>query len=171
VLAEAGTTLSGVKGLRLHNMRKEWLYAMLALGAGLIGGIIGGRFSNPGAALAAEAPVKNIAAEEIALVDAHNKTHAFLHLNKDGDPSFELYDHLGKLRAGLGFSSGQELGLKLFDAKGATRIIMTVSSDGVSALRLLDSKSQPRELLGIDNAGEPAIDFYSSDGRLLRELP
>jgi hypothetical protein len=152
-------------------MRKEWLYATLALIAGLAGGFLGSKLNGASAAVAAEAKPKNLAAESIRLVDVSGKTHAALHLNKDGEPSFEIYDHTGKLRAGLAIDSEQELALRLYDVKGSARVGMSVSPDGVPALRLFDAEARPRTLLGVDHDGEPALDFYASNGKLMRELP
>jgi hypothetical protein len=152
-------------------MKKEWSYAALALAAGLLGGIIGGRWSNGAPASAAEAPAKSIEARRITLVGAKGNALAALYTNKDGEPSFDLYDHTGKLRAGFAIGGDQFLGLKLYDAKGVERITMTVNSDGIPALRIFDSEATPRTLLGVDSDGEPALDFYSRQGKLLRELP
>jgi hypothetical protein len=152
-------------------MRKEWLYAMLALMAGTAGGVIGGRWSNAAIVIAAETSAKTIAAQQIVLIDAQGKTRAALHLNNQGEPGLDLYDHTGKLRAGFAINSEQELGLKLYDTKGVERVTMTVNSDGIPALRLYDSEANPRALLGVDTEGEAALDFYSRQGKLLRELP
>ena len=152
-------------------MGKELSYAALALIAGLTGGIVGGRWSNGAQASAAEAPAKSIEARRIALVDAKGITQAALYTNKDGEPSFDLYDHTGKLRAGFSIGSEQYLGLKLYDTKGVERLTMTVNSDGIPALRIFDAEATPRTLLGVDSDGEPALDFYSRQGKLLRELP
>ena len=162
-------------------MRKEWWYASLALAAGLIGGIIGGRWNN-GAAAAAEptraisaakpvaAPARLVAAQRIELVDAKGKTEAAIY-TKDGGPSFDLYDHTGRQRVGIFVGGDQSLGLRLYDGKGVERVAMTINSDGIPTLRIFDSRSTLRTLLGVDNEGEPALDFYSREGRILRELP
>lgn len=162
-------------------MKKEWSYAALALTAGLIGGMIGGRWSN-GAAVAAEpakpietakraeAPAKLVAAQRIELVDANGRTEAALY-DRSGGPSFDLYDHTGKERVGIFIGEDQSLGLRLYDAKGVERVAMMINSDGIPTLRVFDASATLRTLLGVDNEGEPALDFYSREGRILRELP
>jgi hypothetical protein len=162
-------------------MRKEWSYAALALAAGLIGGMVGGRWSN-GAAAAAEparpietakpivAPAKLLAAQRIELVDAKGRTEAAIY-TKSGGPSFDLYDHTGKERVGIFVAGDQSLGLRLYDAKGVERVAMMINPDGIPTLRIFDGGATLRTLLGVDNEGEPALDFYSREGRILRELP
>jgi hypothetical protein len=149
--------------------RKELLYATLALAGGMIGGVMGNKLNR--AAAATEAIPKRIAAQELQLVDAHGRMAAALTVSKEGEPSFAMYDHSGKLRTDLSIGSGQELGLKLYDAKGAMRISMMISAEGIPAMRLFDPSVRPRALIGVDSEGEPAMDFYTSNGRLMRELP
>jgi hypothetical protein len=36
---------------------------------------------------------------------------------------------------------------------------------------MYDAAGQARELMGVDNGGEPALMFYASDGKFLRQLP
>ncbi|HEX4209003.1 MAG TPA: hypothetical protein VHY56_01320 [Candidatus Binataceae bacterium] len=149
---------------------KEWLYLAVAL----IGGILGGAFSSRlhgGAALATEAAPKRIAAQEIVLVDAAGGERAVLHLNDNAQPVFEMMDHAGKARVGIGFVGQDEVALRMADRKGTLRIALNVSPDEVPALRLFDSQARPRTLLGVDTDGDAALDFYESSGKLLRELP
>ena len=149
--------------------RKELLYATLALAGAIIGGVAGSRLK--GAAAATAAIPKSIVAQELRLVDANGRMAATLGVSKEGEPSLFMYDHNGKLRTGLSIGSGDELGLKLYDAKGAMRISLTISNDRIPALRLFDPSVRPRALIGVDSEGEPAMYFYASNGRVMRELP
>ena len=151
-------------------MNNQWFYAVMVIAAGMTGGYIGNRLASPATASASEAPTKIIAAQEILLVDAKGNIHGALRFNKDGEPGFALYDHNGKLRSDLEISD-DGWGIKFFDPSGAVRISMTVSAEGIPALRLFDAQAHPRTLLGVDPDGESALDFYTEQGRLLRELP
>lgn len=150
---------------------KPWLGLIVALAGGLIGGALANRLAAAIPAVAADAPAKSIAAQEIVLVDARGKPHASLHLNHDGMPVLQLLDLEGRRRIGIGFSQDGTAGLDFADQKGAERILLNVSNDGIPALRLYDGAARPRLLIGVDSQGNSAIDFYESDGKLLRELP
>jgi hypothetical protein len=149
---------------------KEWLYLAVALIGGILGGTLSSRF-HASAASATEAPTKRIAAQEIVLVDSAGGERAVLHLNDDAQPVFEMMDHAGKARIGIGFVGQDEVALRMADRSGALRVAINVSSEEVPALRLYDSQSRPRTLLGVDSDGDAALDFYESSGKLLRELP
>jgi hypothetical protein len=159
-------------------MKKEWLYAIVAMTGSILGGLAGGKLSAAASATTpaqTAAPVvqvsKTIAAQEILLVDAKGNTRGALRLDKNGDPSFALYDHNAKLRADVQISDEEGAGLKFFGPTGTPRILLTINIDGIPALRLLDAQAHPRALFGVDPDGEPALDFYTQEGRLLRELP
>ncbi|HKV54704.1 MAG TPA: hypothetical protein VJN94_08665 [Candidatus Binataceae bacterium] len=152
-------------------MTREWRYVILAMAAGVVGGFVGGKLSAPGAATAAEATLKVVAAQQILLVDEKGDQRGSLHLNKSGDPGFSLYDHTGKLRSDLEIGSDDDWGLKLFDPSGAMRMSMIVSAERIPAFRIYDAQARQRILVGVDSDGEPALDFYSAEGKLLRELP
>ena len=149
---------------------KEWLYLAVALIGGIIGGSVSSRI-HIGAALAVEAPVKRIAAEEIALVDGAGNTRARFHLDDDAQPVIEMMDHAGKVRAGLGFVGLDQVVLRMADRSGAMRIELGISSDQFPALRLFDNQMRARALLGVDSDGDPALDMYDSTGKVMRELP
>jgi hypothetical protein len=149
---------------------KSWLYLIVALAGGLIGGALANRLA-ASAAVAADSPSKSVAAQQFILVDARGKPHASLHLNDDGLPVIQMYDLAGKTRIGIGFAKDGTVGLDLADRKGTDRILLSVSDDGIPALRLYDDAARPRMLLGVDSDGNSALDFYEHDGKLLRELP
>jgi hypothetical protein len=152
--------------------RRHWLYAILALTGGVLGGFASGKLSNASAgATISQVPQRTIAAQEIVLVDARGHTRGALSLNKDGDGGFFFYDHRDKLRAALEISDDEGLGLKLFDRSGVLRISLLINADQIPAVRLYGSQHRPRALLGVDPEGEAALDFYSQEGKLLRELP
>jgi len=152
-------------------MRREWLYAVLALTGGMLGGYASGKLSSMAGAAIAQLPQRTMAAQEIVLVDRKGQMRGTLGVNKRGDAGFSIYDHQGKPRTALEISEAEGLGLKLFDTTGALRLSLTINTDQIPALRLFDSQHRPRVLLGVDPDGEAALDFYSQEGKLLRELP
>jgi hypothetical protein len=149
----------------------QWLYVLVALVGGLIGGALANRLAAAMPAVAADTPAKSLAAQEILLVDARGKPHASLHLSDEGLPVFQMYDNAGKNRLGIGFAKDGTVGLDLADQKGTKRVLLSVSDEGIPALRLYDDSARPRTLLGVDSQGYSAMDFYEHDGKLLRELP
>jgi hypothetical protein len=157
--------------LQNPKLSREWLYAVLALIGGVLGGLAGGRLSATAVAAAARVPPRTMSAQEILLVDAEGNTRCALSLNKDGEPGLSLYDHHGKQRIAIQISEDEGPGFKLFNAAGVLRISMMISGDQIPALRLFDSQRHPRALLGVDPEGEAALAFYSQEGKLLRELP
>jgi hypothetical protein len=157
--------------LQIPTTKRVWLYAVLALTGGVLGGFASGRLNASAAATIAQVPQRIMAAQEILLVDAKGNTRGTLSLNKDGDAGLSLYDHQGKLRTAIQISEDEGLGFKLFDTTGALRISLIINADHIPALRLFDSQHHPRALLGVDPEGEAALDFYSQEGKLLRELP
>ena len=162
---------AGTISLQRPTMKRELLYAVLALAGGVLGGLAGGKLSSTALATVPQAPPQTIAAQEVLLIDAKGNARAVLRLNETGDPGLSLYDHRGKLRTALQVSDEMGLGFQLFDTSGAVRISLIINADQIPALRLLDSRSRPRALFGVDPEGEPALDFYSQEGKLLRELP
>jgi len=152
-------------------IKREWLYGALALTGGVLGGLASAKLGATAEAALAQLPPRTMAAQEIVLVDARGRTRGALGLNKNGDPSLSIYDHQGTLRSALQISEGDGLGLKFFDTSGALRISLMINTDHIPAIRLFDTHNRPRALLGVDPEGEAALDFYSEDGKLLRELP
>ena len=149
---------------------KSWLYLIVALAGGIIGGAMANRLAAI-AAVAADSPAKSLAAQQFVLVDARGKPHASFRLNEDGLPILQSYDLAGKTRIGIGFAKDGTVGLDLADQKGTERILLSVSDDGIPALRIYDDAAKLRMLLGVDSQGNSAMDFYEQDGKLLRELP
>ncbi len=151
--------------------RHQWLYGLLALTGGVLGGFASGKLNSTAGASIGQLQQRRLAAQEILLVDAKGHTRGALGLNKEGEPGIAIYDHQGTLRTALEISETDGLGLKLYDMTGALRISLLINNDQIPAIRLFDSRHRPRALLGVDPEGEAALDFYSEEGKLLRELP
>lgn len=151
--------------------RRESLYALLVLIGGVIGGYASGKVGSTAGASVEQLPQRTLAAQEIRLVDAKGNMRGMLGVNKDGDPRISLFDSHGKLRTALEISDAQGLAFDLLDPTGTVRLSLIINIDRIPALRLFDSQHRPRVLLGVDPEGEAALDFYSEEGKLLRELP
>jgi hypothetical protein len=82
------------------------LMIVLALVAGLVGGVVSSQFlmGQPAFAEKKAKPQKVIEAQEFRLVDKDGKTRAFLGINR-GQPRFELHGKRGFPLAVLGLSS------------------------------------------------------------------
>jgi hypothetical protein len=141
------------------------------LTGGVLGGYASGKISSTAGAGAVQLPRRAMTAQELVLVDAKGATRGTFGVNKDGDAGLSLFDHQGRLRTALEISDTEGLAFKLFDPTGAVRLSLIINRDRIPALRLFDSQDRPRVLLGVDPEGEAALDFYSEDGKLLRELP
>jgi hypothetical protein len=152
-------------------MKKEWLYVVLALAAGVVGGMLGRRLNGAAAVVASESAPKTLAAQEILLTGSNGKVRAALHMTKNGEPSLELFDHAGQTRIVLDIGPDETPGMRFYDLKRAMRLKAEVSSENVPTLRFFDEQSRLRALFGVDAEGEAAMSFYSTTGRILRELP
>ena len=88
------------------NKKQYSLMLVLALVAGLVGGVVSSQFlmGQPAFAEKKAKPQKAIEAEEFRLVDKNGKTRAFLGINK-GQPRFELHGKRGFPLAVLGLSA------------------------------------------------------------------
>jgi hypothetical protein len=147
------------------------LYAVLMLIGGVLGGYAGSKLSSTAGATILQLSQRIMTAQQIILVDAKGDTRGTLGVNKDGDAGLSLFDHQGKLRIALEMSDTEGPAFKLLDPTGTVRLSLIINNDRIPALRLFDSQHRPRVLLGVDPEGEAALDFYSEEGKLLRELP
>jgi len=105
-----------------------------ALLAGIAGGWLGGEFSRPPVAEAAEAPM------------------VLPQLNARG---FTLMDEQGRPRATIGMLTDGLPALTLMDAKGNHRAGLRITPDG-PALAFMDEKGNPRLLISYDGKTDAA---------------
>jgi len=124
---------------------KNWAYAMLALGGGLLGGVAATQLA-PAVADAAHG-VHTVKAEQFVLVDKAGKQRAALEVTASGLADLVLYDGAGDDRAEL-----------------------RVSRDGVSTLGFYDDKGARRVLIGQATGGRNGVTVYGNSGRLLAGL-
>jgi hypothetical protein len=159
--------------------KSQWFYGLLVFAGGLAGGIIAGElphtplaraaFAAPGAGPALEQRV--VTASEFVLADAAGKSRARISVNKQGGAAFAMYGPRGHLRAQILVAADGSPGIHLYGTANKLRIALDVSSDDVPTVRLMDKSGVPRALFGVDTDGEPGLNFYSGDGRLMRQLP
>lgn len=159
--------------------KSQWLYGLLVFVGGLAGGIISGGLVHAPEARAASATPKRapaqeqriVTATEFVLVNAAGKPRARMSVTKGGQATIAMYDDKGQVRAQMLVTADGVPAIALYGASAKPRLAMTVTSDDVPTVRLMDKKGTPRALFGVDTDGEPGLNFYSSDGRLMRQLP
>ena len=112
---------------------------VLAVAAGLIGGIMAGRLSIAHPVLASE-PDKEIRAQAFTLVDGHGATHAALSMSEDGGPALEFYDSDHRIRVVFEMTGNGDPRLFLMDAEGSIRTVvgLGLGADGRPFIRLRD---------------------------------
>jgi hypothetical protein len=178
--------------------RRHWLYALLALAGGFIGGMIAIQLA-PGESMAAAKAARArsarvVKAEQFVLVDrsgtqrgvmqvadgtsslalndgdGHNR--AELHVKKEGGSSVTFYDQAGNRRIEVGQSPSGSAGLAIF-ASGGGRQIAAVSAagSGETGFTLYDpTTGRARAGLGVAADGEPALVLFDQNGKDRAEL-
>jgi hypothetical protein len=113
--------------------------AVLALAAGLVGGLLADRLSFDRPVLASE-PAKEIMAQAFTLVDAEGATRAALNTSIEGEPALAFYDSKHRIRIVLDMTGGGDPRLFLMDAEGRIRTVMGLGlgDDGRPFVRLRD---------------------------------
>jgi hypothetical protein len=125
--------------------RQNWLYAVLALTGGMIGGT-----------LAAElAPTVAMAARQMHTVRAQE---------------FELVDKEGNQRGVMQVNSRGTADLELMDGSGRDRAEFRVSKDGNAAVAFFDQDGNRRVLVGAAGTGRNGVGIYGANGRQLASL-
>lgn len=115
-----------------------WM-AVVAVTAGLTGGLMAGRFSTDLPVLASE-PVKEIKAQSFQLVDGHGATHAALSMAEGGGPALEFYDSDHRVRVVFDMTGKGDPRLFLMDEDGVIRTVvgLGLGTDGRPFIRLRD---------------------------------
>lgn len=121
----------------------------LAVAAGLMGGLMAGRFSTDRPVLASE-PAKEIKAQAFQLVDSHGATHAALSMSEGGGPGLEFYD-----------------------SEHRARVVFDMTGTGDPRLFLMDSNGLIRTVvgLGLGADGRPFIRLRDKDGKVIWSVP
>ncbi|MFH0811106.1 MAG: hypothetical protein V2A77_11675 [Pseudomonadota bacterium] len=136
---------------------------ILALVAGLIGGLVASRLAFVPAAWAQNRTPKTIEAEDFRLVDAERNLRALLRVEKGGQPELTLWDTSGMARAALRLNHEQE---PVFDmwSKGGVHAALTMVGDVPGMAVYVNG--QRRTWLAVVN-GVPRMQLWDEVGRQL----
>ena len=139
--------------------RQFILLVVLALFAGLVGGVLAGRvfFVAPAAVKDDEGLKKVVVAHEFHLVDADGRDRWVLNLSKDGEPNFTFINKNGWAPMAVGVNKE---GLPFFN------MVLEPSKDKGPALILMDSDMKKRALLGLERDGGPYLNLLDHNGQV-----
>jgi hypothetical protein len=178
--------------------RRHWLYALLALAGGFIGGMIAIQLA-PGESMAAAKAARArsahvVKAEKFVLVDrsgtqrgalqvtegtsalalndgdGHNR--AELRVTNEGGSSATFYDGAGNRRVAIGQGPKGRAGLAIFAAGGGRQIAaVSAAENGETGFTLYDpTTGRARAGLGVAADGEPALVLFDQNGKDRAEL-
>jgi hypothetical protein len=181
----------------MMNLR-HWLYGVLALTGGILGGAIASRVAPAeGLALAATHgmhSMKEVRAQKFVLVssdgtergiiqvtsrnfadieldDASGRDRAEFHVSGEGTSSLTFYDADGSKRVQLGSTPEGRDGLAIFASSGRQLSSFSVSEDNQSSVTLYDPNTGVARVgLGVAASGEPALALYDEKGHDRAEL-
>jgi hypothetical protein len=173
--------------------RKSWLYAILVL----VGGVLGGAFSGhlfPREAEAAAHASRELKSNKFVLVDADGNERGVFQVDRkgvagvsledqtgrqrtefrvgaDGGAAVVFYDQSGSKRVLLGETPGGRDGLAIYSIGGRQIAGFTVADDNASSVTLYDpTNGRARVGLGVSGTGEPALVLFDQNGRDRAEM-
>lgn len=181
----------------MKNLR-HWLYGILALTGGILGGAIASRLA-PAEGLARASShgmhsMKEVKAQKfvledsdgtdrgiiqvnsrgfagIELDDASGRDRAEFHVSSEGTASITFYDADGSKRVQLGSTPEGRDGLAIFASGGRQLASFSVSEDNQSSVTLYDPNTGVARVgLGVATSGEPALALYDENGHDRAEL-
>jgi hypothetical protein len=151
--------------------------AVLALAAGLAGGMVSSWFFSNQLVFAREAfkeaaeispELRVIMAREINLLGLDRKPRIKLAVDENGEPGLHYYDEKGRYRAGFSVGQGtpaltmrDKNGLRL--QIGLTRLMST--EDEWPTILLMDKKGVERIILALDIEGKPHLALKNAKGK------
>ena len=151
------------------NRKQYSLLLVLALVAGLVGGVVSSWFLTTQPIFAKEVTSKSkeifpelqvIMAKEIMLLDLDRKPRIRLMVDQNGEPGLHFYDEEGTYRAGFSVGAGTPA-LTMHDKSGLRLQIglMSLTSIGVEwpTILLIDKKGVNRTILTLDPIGRPHL--------------
>lgn len=147
--------------------RQHSFMTVLALIAGLVGGLLSSQFFEGHTAFAEKEskPGKIVQASEFRLVDEKDLVRASFGLS-GGGPGIILYGKSGKFRALLSLTTSHESPvLSLADEDGDHRVTVAVKANGEPYLAMLDKDGRVRMSLTMNNIGSPALSLYDNDDK------
>lgn len=155
--------------------RRHWLYALLALVGGFIGGMIAIQFA-PGESMAAAkakgAAMHVVRAEKFVLVNRAGTQRGALLVAGDGTSALALSDDEGRNRVELRVTPSGRAGLAIFAAGGGRQIAaVSAAANGETGFTLYDpTTGRARAGLGVAADGEPALVLFDQNGKDRAEL-
>ena len=144
------------------NRRICSLMLLLALTAGLAGGLLATHFSATAPALAANTPEaqKVISAEEFRLIDKEGRILSTWGMYAGG-PGIVLFNKNGQFRAVFSLTSPEEGPVLTFaDKNGVHRATVGLGAKRQPYLTLRDVAGKERISLSLDDKGDPFLVFY-----------
>jgi hypothetical protein len=147
----------GVGEVKEDELRKIHfcLWVLVALFAGLIGGMLSTKFLQPEPEQSKD--LRNIVvAHEFHLVDEEGRERWVLNLSKNGEPSFTFVNKNGWAPMAIGINKE---GLPFFN------MVLEPNHKGGPSLIMMDSQMKSRALLGLSNKGEPQLSLFDENGQ------
>jgi hypothetical protein len=145
-------------------MLKKIAYAFLAIGGGLVGGLLHSAFFPTTAVRAEES--RSIKATTVELVDRSGKRVGLWDSNGSG-ANLAFFDQSGKKRAEFGLAGDGSPRIGLKDAGGALILSLDLSTTGRPRLIMSDPGFEGRVFLGVNEPDSPAP-RAESDGWVLQ---
>lgn len=105
---------------------RDALMVMVALVAGLVGGVVSSELLRGTPIFVQKAPQlgKVLQAERFEVVDQAGKTLAALGTAPDGSPNLTLFDQAGKLRAALGHAKLEAIGTGATENRAVSSLVL-----------------------------------------------
>ncbi|MGA2410570.1 MAG: hypothetical protein ABSG46_09315 [Candidatus Binataceae bacterium] len=178
----------------MKNLR-HWLYGVLALTGGILGGATASRVAPAeGLALASTHITKEIRAEKFVLVgpdgtergdiqvtprgiadielnDAQGRDRAEFHVGAEGTSAVSFYDEMGVRRVVLGNTPAGRDGLAIFASDGRQLASFAADDGKQSSVTLYDPNTGAARVgLGVAANGEPALALFDQKGHDRAEL-
>jgi hypothetical protein len=134
---------------------RYFLFVVIALAAGIAGGMVSQRFLQPSPREDGE--LKNIiVAHEFHLVDEEGRDRWVLNLSKDGEPTVTFVNQNGWAPMAIGINKE---GLPFFN------MVLEPNRKGGPSLIMMDSQMKSRALLGLSEEGEPHLSLLDETGQ------
>ena len=163
--------------------RDYYNVVVVALLAGLIGGMISGGLFSPEDVTAKEKPrrLKILEAEGFRLVDPSGRTRAVLQTVADGSVGLVMVSKEGVVRSAFGVEANGNVVLDLKDEKSQSHATVSVTSAGNPSLTLLDKNRAGGAFLGegtipfsnliVEERPAGSLILANKDGRVVWRAP
>ena len=138
--------------------RRSWLYAVLALAGGLIGGAIATQFVS-GVAMAERHPRK-VQAEQFVMVDRDGTQRATLQVNARGTAALAIYDPQGRDRAELSVDNNGGASIGLFGQNGSHRVLIGDAPSGRVGIAIFGTKGKQLINLSTTPDNQTSLTLY-----------